>query len=154
MSELIVDEDYLLRTYFSEFRKGNNAIHVKKYLENGILAYECVCDPMDGFLNGHCILYHSNGNKHIVCDYKNGRKNGQYLKYYDDGKTVKLDTTYHNNIISGKIETYFPNGTVRSVQNFYDKYGNHQLNGTYIRQDANGNRLFKIEFENGIEIFE
>ena len=46
-------------------------------------------------------------------NYTNGRKTGEWIKYYPDGKTVKLKGNYVNNRPEGNYIRYYSNGVMR-----------------------------------------
>lgn len=45
--------------------------------------------------------------------YIDNRKEGTWIKYYTDGKTVKIKGAYKNNRPNGEFESYYENGTIR-----------------------------------------
>ena len=79
------------------------------------------------------------------------RKEGEWLFYYDDGKTIRIKALFKNNRPSGKYEKYYSNGVLKekgAIQNNINinSISTYHLNGN-IEYSANLNRDGKEQGE-------
>jgi antitoxin component YwqK of YwqJK toxin-antitoxin module len=75
-------------------------------------------------------------------NYINGYKDGNWIKYYPDGKTPKLQGNYLNNRPYGSYSRYQENGKLKEQGNFsYSTF-----NGVFIRYHPNGKIAYKSSY--------
>lgn len=106
----------------------------QEYFENGILFKEG--SYKKGNLDEILKTYHQNGNIKFITNYSesgkhgteeefdiNGvlkqrlsyalnRKNGSFKTFYEDGKKIKVEGSYNDNILSGVYKKYYENGNL------------------------------------------
>ena len=74
----------------------------------------------------------------------NGRKEGVWIKYYKDGKTVKLRGNYTNNRPEGDYKRYFKDGKLNETGSF----GDDQYKGELTRYYPNGKVAYSGKYNN------
>ena len=95
----------------------------------------------EGKRTGKWIIYKSKSSKDLKIEegvFVKGRKEGQWIKYFEDGKTPKLKGSYSNNRPDGEFIRYYKNGKIKEKGSF----SKSKLKGEYIRYYSNG----KIEY--------
>ena len=92
----------------------------------------------EGKRTGKWIIYTSKSLKIEEGVFVKGRKEGQWIKYFEDGKTPKLKGSYSNNRPDGEFIRYYKNGKLKEK----GSYSKSKFKGEYIRYYSNG----KIEY--------
>ena len=92
----------------------------------------------EGKRTGKWIIYTSKSLKIEEGVFVKGRKEGQWIKYFEDGKTPKLKGSYSNNRPDGEFIRYYKNGKIKEK----GSYSKSKFKGEYIRYYSNG----KIEY--------
>ena len=92
----------------------------------------------EGKRTGKWIIYTSKSIKIEEGVFVKGRKEGQWIKYFEDGKTPKLKGSYSNNRPDGEFIRYYKNGKIKEK----GSYSKSKFKGEYIRYYSNG----KIEY--------
>ena len=70
----------------------------------------------EGKRTGKWIIYKSKSSKDLKIEegvFVKGRKEGQWIKYFEDGKTPKLKGSYSNNRPDGEFIRYYKNGKIK-----------------------------------------
>ena len=103
----------------------------------------------EGKRTGKWIIYKSNSGslKDIKVEegvFINGRKEGQWIKYFEDGKALKLKGSYSNNRPHGKFIRYYKNGQIKEKGSF----SNSKFKGEYIRYHSNGKIKYLGNYNN------
>lgn len=84
------------------------------------------------------------GNLHKTYHMEKGGKNGVEIEYYSDGVTPKLYMTWLNDIIHGKVKTYYQNGNIESEKEYSQNKKNGLSNAWYL----DGGIMYMEEYEN------
>ncbi len=95
----------------------------------------------EGKRTGKWIIYKSKSSKDLKIEegvFVKGRKEGQWIKYFEDGKTPKLKGSYSNNRPDGEFIRYYKDGKIKEK----GSYSKSKFKGEYIRYYSNG----KIEY--------
>ena len=95
----------------------------------------------EGKRTGKWIIYKSKSSKDLKIEegfFVKGRKEGQWINYFEDGKTPKLKGSYSNNRPDGDFIRYYKNGKIKEK----GSYSKSKFKGEYIRYYSNG----KIEY--------
>lgn len=98
-----------------------------------------------------------------------GRKQGKWMKYYEDGKTVRYKGQFKDDVPYGKFVYYYPSGDVQTILEYeeegvaisktYFENGSLMAKGYYVDQQKNGTWwyfsidkliLAKEVYENGL----
>ena len=91
----------------------------------------------EGKRTGKWIIYKSKSSKDLKIEegvFVKGRKEGQWIKYFEDGKTPKLKGSYSNNRPDGEFIRYYKNGKIKEK----GSYSKSKFKGEYIRYYSNG----------------
>lgn len=77
--------------------------------------------------------------------YVNDRKEGPWIKYWEDGKTMKLKGHYINSRPNGEYWKYHRNGILKEHGEFYK----NQYNGSHEKYDSTGQLIYKSKYDEG-----
>lgn len=118
--------------------KSYSYVNNKKYIKSMIM-YK------DGLKNGVSKSYYDDGKVHIKSYYTNDLLYGKYIEYNEEGKIVKEEFYYENNLLTGISKITYKNGV------YFSNHINGKLHGT---TDFCGNNdiIEKKYFENNIPI--
>jgi antitoxin component YwqK of YwqJK toxin-antitoxin module len=101
----------------------------------------------EGKRTGKWIIYKSKSSKDLKIEegvFVKGRKEGQWIKYFEDGKTPKLKGSYSNNRPDGEFIRYYKNGIMKEKGSF----SKSKLKGEFIRYYSNGKTEYIGNYNN------
>ncbi|NND76693.1 MAG: hypothetical protein HKN39_00730 [Flavobacteriales bacterium] len=124
------------------YRKGREDGLSIEYNEEGEIITKG--EYIDGLKEGEW-FYHV-GDHTEKGSYSDGEKNSNWIHTYDNGKT-NFRGEYINGLAVGKHKYYFPTGKIKEE----GKYNSGLKDGDWKRYDEDGNILWILNFDNGIE---
>lgn len=99
----------------------------------------------DGKPEGKVEVLRTDGTLDSVQGFKDGMRDGEWVSYYEDGKTPKVKLMIVNGKVNGERITYHPNGQIRQQMNFVDG----QLDGPMVEFDETGKKLAQATWKDG-----
>ena len=101
----------------------------------------------EGKRTGKWIIYKSKSSKDLKIEegvFVKGRKEGQWIKYFEDGKTPKLKGSYSNNRPDGEFIRYYKNGKIKEK----GSYSKSKFKGEYVRYYSSGKTEYIGNYNN------
>ena len=126
-----------------KYKRQDKSGYFKSYYESG--AIEIEANYLDYDLVGVWKKYYENGQLEWLVNYEEGYRQREYKHYYDNGD-LKLEGFNFKDKVYGEEKRYLPN----NVLEWKGEYENGLLIKTWIKYDANGEKIEKIKFKNGV----
>ena len=106
----------------------------------------------DGKKHGKWTRYYANGNKREEGKYAEGQKEGRWTRYHKDGSRAVV-CHYENDIYTGEISAYWPDGTLKQTGQFNTyagKWSDGKKTGPWTDYAEDGETVWRvITYKNG-----
>lgn len=77
--------------------------------------------------------------------FNDGVRDGEWITYYEDGKTPKVKAVIADGKVTGERTTYYANGQLRQQANFTEG----QLDGVMVEYEESGKKIAEATFKDG-----
>ncbi|WP_281614419.1 toxin-antitoxin system YwqK family antitoxin [Flammeovirga sp. SubArs3] len=135
-----------------QFTKKQKSGPWKTYYNDGQL--KMTKTFVNGFEEGDAMIYNHKGALLTKEKYRKGRLVGIRIEYFDDGKTVLMETPYDKGYIYGVVKKYYRNGQIREIGKKYkekklDTWKYFDENGLLEKEEIyNKGTLLEVKYPN------